>query len=530
LIGGDTSDENFPVTLGAYQTHLIGPTDAYVAKLDPTGRELLFCTFIGGSSYNGESVNACTSDLAGHVVIGGMTYSSDWPLTSNAFDNTFGGEFEGFFAMLTPDGSALDYSSYIGGAGGDEVLDATLDSLSGDIYLAGGIQAASQGDFPLTPDAMFRQTVGGAGFISIFDPLRHELLYSTLFPTESGMDPISLQVIGDRRVWLAGQISGGGLPITADAYQREFAGQSDGFMARLDLAAGILEYGSYFGGNDYDWLKLESLDETHVALYGSTSSSDFPVTLGAFDTTRRPWDNLPDGYVSILQLPATLQYSTLLGGSGGDLVTALHRTASGDFLLAGSTSSPDFPVIPTAMDTSNAYWDIFICRMTGDLSHVLYGSFLGGTANDNVGDVIFDNADSLWLSGFTYSRDYPVTPDAFQLQAHSTYSGFLSRVVVGGGLDATIARRVVPQEFSLSAFPNPFNPTTALTFTLPSSSPVTLKVFDVLGRSVYQKDLGRMNAGEHRQMFDASAFSSGVYFARINTPKDSHIQKLLLLR
>ncbi len=115
------------------------------------------------------------------------------------------------------------------------------------------------------------------------------------------------------------------------------------------------------------------------------------------------------------------------------------------------------------------------------------------------------------------------------------YAGWRGRVVILAG-DSTLRAGVndpqiaVPRRFALSAYPNPFNPTTTLSFTLPSSSPVVLDVFDVLGRSIYQKHFERMSAGEHRERFDASEFASGVYFARMQAGNATRVQKLLLMR
>ncbi|HEY3293985.1 MAG TPA: T9SS type A sorting domain-containing protein [bacterium] len=530
LLGvGDTFDGNFPVTPGAYQTVMVGTTDSYVAKFAPGGQDLFFCTFIGGSAYDGEGSGAVVSDRDGHVCVGGMTYSTDWPLTSDAFDSTFGGEYEGFFFMLSSDGATLEYSTYVGGAGRDRVSRAAMDSLSGDIYLAGQTEHESQSDFPLTPDAMYRQTVGAAGCVMIFDPHVHALLYSTIVPSE--IDPSSLYVLGNRRVWLAGTASDSGLAVTDDAYQADFVSGMDGFLTRLDLFRGVVEYGSYFGGNDYDFMQMSLVGEDRVALFGWTFSTNFPpVTPGAFDTTRRLWDNLPDGYITILHLPATIEYSTILGGSGGDEVVAVHSTPSGDILALGNTASPDFPLTPNAMDTTYGWWDMFVCRLSGDLGHLLYGSRLGGDANDYVRTAVFDEGDSVWLAGSSSSRTFPVTPDAFQPVASAGYNNVMSRVAIDQGPDVAAKSNPLPQDFALSAFPNPFNPTTTLSFTLPAPSEVTLEVFDVLGRCVYQKELGRMSAGEQQYRFEGSELSSGVYFARLQAGRDVGVRKMIMLK
>jgi hypothetical protein len=115
-IVGYTSADNFPITPGAYQTINFGQGDGYVSKLTPDGRQLVFSSYLGGQGE--EYVYCCFADDHGAVYVGGSTYSTDWPLTDDAFDIEFAGSTEGFFSKLSPDGSVLEYSSFIGGGGG----------------------------------------------------------------------------------------------------------------------------------------------------------------------------------------------------------------------------------------------------------------------------------------------------------------------------------------------------------------------------------------------------------------------------
>jgi hypothetical protein len=540
VIAGSTESLNFPTTPGAWHDTLTN-IDAFVSELSSRD-SLAFSTYVGApGGFTGQAFAAPSPD--GTVWLTGSTQSPNWPLTADAFDTVNDGypnyKHEGYIACLNASGTELLHSSYLGGEFEDFVLDIQVDS-AGSIYLTG---ETGSPDFPVTSDAAFPEPdpVGSTdGFVSVIDPLHFSLRYSTYFPG-NGMDqPVSLVVSHPGDVWICGLTQSTNLPVTAQPLQAVYGGGAfDGFFAHWDTESGALLNASYIGGGDWDFLSgMAVLDSTHIILTGQTQSTDFPITTGAFDSVTI--GGYPqDATVTIVALPGTLQSSTFLGGnSGSDWGTAVYADTRG-VTIVGQTYSNDFPVTRGAYDTvfnhdgqtSETYGDIFVCRFSTDLSRLRYSTFIGGTGDDWVRKACFTSRDTTWLVGQTNSFDLPTTPNAIQPQYHGTFDGFLLKFALPDCTSsATHERVLLPQQLSLSCYPNPFNPTTTITFDLPSPSPVKLEVFDVLGRAVWQRDMGLLSVGFHQQIWGGENFASGFFIVSLKTTQGVSNQKIFLLR
>src|SRR5438128_1033575 len=153
-VTGGTGSSDFPTTAGAFQTTLGGGSDAFVTKLDPTGTALVYSTYLGGSS--GDFANGIAVDATGSAYVTGTTLSADFPTTPGAAQTTFGGGLvDAFVTKLNPTGSALVYSTYLGGGGSDQGFGIAVDT-SGNAYVTGSAVAMN---FPTTPGAS--QTTSG---------------------------------------------------------------------------------------------------------------------------------------------------------------------------------------------------------------------------------------------------------------------------------------------------------------------------------------------------------------------------------
>ena len=500
LVSGLTLGEAyFPLTPGAYCDSSEGWT-GYLSKFNAGGDTLLFSTFLGG----GHQVPChLAADVRGSVYVTGDIENEcgALPLTPDAFDTICAGSTEGYLSRYSADGTVLEFSSYLGGSAMDLPDQLAVDS-SGYVYVAG---ATASTDFPVTPNALFPQpTSTSNAFLAVFDPLNSRLYYSTYFPGRN-VSPSELTVSGLQRVWLCGDVAGGGLPITADAIQPDTNSYDDGFFSCLDLQANRLVYSSYFGGSsstDEQVERVLPLGGDTVLLGGSTSSFDFPVTPDGFDTIRV--DSIGyqcKAFLSILALPGTLVHSTLLGGTGGARGIGFIEDELGAFVAVGYPMGRGFPLSPNAEDTS--YHPAFVSRLSHDLRRLEYSTLVGGSNGyyDLYGPLL-ERPRSVWLAGTSYrASDLPTTPNA--LVPHTPtpdwtfpYGFILCYAMPGDSADASQRSLPVPQDFTLSAFPNPFNPSTTLSFTLPSSSVVKVEMFDVLGRVVWRKEFGRLAAGK----------------------------------
>ncbi len=355
---GWTSSKNFPV-LGALQLHLNGTRDAFVTKLNAAGNALLYSTYLGGGAVDvgyGIGVDATNS-----AAIVGDSTSTNLPVNSGAFQKTLGGAQDVFVAKLSPQGNSLQYLTYLGGSGVDH---------GSCIYVApaGGV------------------FVGG-------------YTWSTNFPT---MLPFQAQ-------------SGGG---------------QDGFYAKLTVDGSALVWSSYLGGSGGSVGAPEEVNaiyrdpNNNIVMAGTTSSPNFPITAGAFQTT---FGGGTDGFVAKFGPSRNLLGSTYIGGSLSDGITAMILDFHGLPYLTGSTDSTDFPVQRPLQSGNGGALDAFVVKMSADLSTMLFGTYLGGSGSDGGTAIAVDFETSVVVAGQTSSGNFPV---AGGMQGYSAeiLASFLTKI------------------------------------------------------------------------------------------------------
>lgn len=377
-VGGYTYSPDFPVTAGAYQTTNYGWTkgngrpDAFITELNPTGTALVYSTFLGGSgaSAYGDQVNALVVDSLGNTYATGSTYSSDFPVTTAAFQKTNHGlantASNAFVAKLNPTLNTLMYSTFLGGSGtslvGDQGNGLAVDG-AGNAYIAGYTFSA---DFPVTTGALQLKNLGAAkgadtAFITKLNPTGSALIYSTYlggsgFANQGdGANGLALDSLGN--VYVAGYTFSDNFPVTTSAYQKSNLGASVGnstaFIAKLNAAGNALIYSTYVGGNSGDsanGIVLDAAGNTTIA--GQTNSNDFPITTGAVQTSNKAVTTT--AFVTRLNAAGSgLLYSTFLGGTGDDYAYAIAADAAGNVYTTGETYSKDFLVTTGAYQTTN---------------------------------------------------------------------------------------------------------------------------------------------------------------------------------
>lgn len=236
-VTGGTSSANFPTTSGTFQATYGGGGDAFMTKLNPTGSGLLYSTYLGGNGGDGGASIAV--DIPGDAYVTGRAGSGNFPTTPGAFQtNYFSGYGNAFVSKLNPSGTALLYSTYLGGSGDDFGNAIALDS-SGDAYVAG---RANSGDFPTTPGAFQTIFAGGAAdaFVSKLNPGGTALLYSTYLGgnyQEFG-NGIALDSAGS--VYLTGGTGSSNFPTTSGAFQTTNGGHDltfNTFITKLNLGS-----------------------------------------------------------------------------------------------------------------------------------------------------------------------------------------------------------------------------------------------------------------------------------------------------
>jgi hypothetical protein len=285
-VEGETGSPDFPTTPGSFQPDFGGgEADGFVTKLRPNGARLIYSTFIGGSGFDGAHDGEL--DKAGNFYLDGPTASTDFPTTPRAFQPSFGGgPSDAWVAKLNETGTDLDYSTYLGGAGEEDVLDLTVDR-AGSAYIPG---LTSSTDFPVTARAFQRTYQGGPldGYVTKLNPAGTRAVYST-YLGGSDLDLAGSVRVDEHGVAHVPGITGStDFPVTGNAFQGSYGGgPTDAFLAILSRDGSRLRFASYLGGSGEDgsagagsW--LDGKGSFYVP--GFTDSTDFPVTPRAFQT------------------------------------------------------------------------------------------------------------------------------------------------------------------------------------------------------------------------------------------------------
>ncbi len=396
---GKTGSVDFPVTDGAYDNTFNGTsTDAFVVKFSPDGSSVLYSTFIGGSK--NDVANCIKVDSTGSAYIGGETHSDDFPITSGAFDKDYKNT-EGFIVKLSPDGSTLIYSTFIGGVFYDTVNAICLDSANSAIVTGSTVS----NDFPTT-DGVFDDTFNGSYdvFISKISPDGDSLDFSTLLGGTSSEIVNTVKIDSSGNIYVAGNTTSDDFPVSGALFST-LQGNPNVFVSKLSGDGTTLLYSTYLGGTKRDYCYgLDIGADNSIYLAGVTYSNDFPATSGSLNGSS-------DGFLTKISSDGqALIYSTFIGGSDSDSCYDVKVDATGAAYIVGETNSEDFP-------TTSGVWgenrsggvDCFISKVAPDGSSFVYSTFLGDIGGDYGRAIALDSNGNTYVTGFTYSDNFPVT-------------------------------------------------------------------------------------------------------------------------
>jgi hypothetical protein len=359
-VAGETVSADFPVTAGAFDTVRSGEYDAFVTKLNTAGSALVYSTFLGGLV--SENADGLAVDSANQVFLVGSTRSDDFPTTAGAFDTTHNGLFDAYVTKLDATGSALIYSTFLGGADGDFGGDLDIDG-EGNAYVVGGTLSP---EFPTTPgafDTIF-PSGGSAGFVVKLNAFGSAIVYST-FLRGGGASAIAVDPAGN--AWMTGGTSAPDFPTTPDGFDRSFNGGSDVIVFQLNAAGSALIYSTFVGGSDLEGGSALALDvEGNIYVTGETRSTDFPTTPSALD---RVWNGDPlifwaDGFVFKLSVASgppppppssptlsalTVSPSSVAGGASSTGTVALSAAAPGGGAVVQLSSNNGAATVPASV-------------------------------------------------------------------------------------------------------------------------------------------------------------------------------------
>jgi hypothetical protein len=375
-LAGQTFSTNFPTTPGAFQPKCgsgnCSGGEVFITKLNSSGTALIYSTYLGATGTT--QGNAIALDASENAYLTGYTQSAKFPVTPGAFQTTCKcSQPVAFATELNATGSALVYSTYLGGTGGDVGYAVALDS-SDNAYLTGYTHSVN---FPVTSGAFqTKLNANTAAFVTKLNSTGSALVYST---------------------YLGGSTTA---TTPCEACSTNLAVDSS--------------------GNAY--------------ICGLTAESTFPVTPGAVQTVFRSSTNGHDAFLTKLNSSGTAEvFSTYLGGTGDDGATGIAVDASGNTWLRGNTKSADFPVTPGAFQTTNAGdFDAWVAEINPTGSVLLYSTYLGGAGTEYGGATRALAIDSqlppnVYVTGWTDSTNFPVTAGSLQSQNAGVNDSFVSK-------------------------------------------------------------------------------------------------------
>ena len=461
-VTGTAGSSSFPKQ-NPMQPKLTGGNDAFVTKFNAAGSGLVYSTYFGGSgSDRGYGIAV---DGNGYAYVTGLTTSSNLTTTVGAFDTTIGGGIDAFVVKLNAGGSALLYSTYFGGSGGENFNTPwrtggiAVDG-AGNAYITGKTNSL---DLLTTTNAVQPAFGGGDfdAFVAKFDTTKvgaASLVYATYLGGSGDDESTGIAVDSAGNAYLTGWTGSSNFQ-TPNGFQTTRSGYSDAFVAKLNSTGSALLYSTFLGGSGNEFAGGIALDTSGNAyVTGRTSAptatpaqpADFP-TLSAFQS--RYGGGLSDAFVTKLNPNlagvASLVYSSYLGGSGDDNPNdnrgAIAVDAAGNAYVTGVAYSTDFPTVNAIQATLRGDYDAFVTKVkvnaTGS-SELVYSSYLGGSGDDRGFGIAVSTTSGntfAYVTGLTVSSNFP-TVNAFQPRragGEFPWDAFVTKISFGAALVAT---------------------------------------------------------------------------------------------
>ncbi|MGE5362806.1 MAG: SBBP repeat-containing protein [Bacteroidota bacterium] len=431
---GETTSPDFPV-LGAVQPARGGGYgDAFITKLKPDGREIVFSTFIGGS--DADAGNGIDVDNDGNIVITGNTSSKDFPIVNPLQKSPAGGATgDAFVLKLNASGTKIIFSTFWGGSGG-EISEAAVFDGNGDIIVAGG--TFSQ-DFPVK-NAFQDKSSGGMfphdAFISKFSKDGQTCYFSTYLGGACTMGNHAADAATDvfGNIYVTGYTCSSSFPVL-NPLQSSFAGVSDVFLSKFN-SSGNMIFSTYLGGSQDDKAySLTTDDFSNIYITGYTTSADYPMKnpvrnkAGVFDS---------DIFITKIKSSGQqLIFSTYLGGTDTDQGKSIAVDNSGNVFVTGYSISPDFYAVNKMQSYNQGIYppyrsDAIAVKLNSAGSAFELSTHLGGDEDDEGHAIAVNSSGCIFIAGMTESAgNFPVKNALMPAYQGGDHDGFLSSITEG---------------------------------------------------------------------------------------------------
>ncbi len=338
----------------------------------------------------------------------------------------------------------LQYSTYMGGTGAEYATGMAVDDC-GNIYITGYTTST---DFPTSTGAYQSTNKGSSdAFVSKFNNNLSTLLASTYIGGSTSAEFATGMVVDDSgNIYITGYTYSTDFPTSTVAYQSSNKGYYDVFVSKFNNNLSSLLASTYIGGTNEEWGYGIDLDDSgNIYITGHTRGSNFPITSGAYQTT---FHGSYDVFVSKLNNNLSiLLASTYIGGNNFDWGFGIDLDDSGNIYITGYTLSTNFPVTTGAYQTTfKGGYDGFVSKLNNILSSLLESTYIGGNSNEYLRGIDLDDSGNIYITGYTYSTDFPITSGAYQTsnaggvdiiasKLNNNLSSLLASTYIGGTSD-----------------------------------------------------------------------------------------------
>lgn len=385
--------------------------------IDPV---LAYSTYLGGSA--SDSANRIAVDSTGAAYIIGTTVNN-FTTTPGAYQTTPAGQADFFVTKINPEGTALVYSTYIGGTGNEYGIGIAVDG-QGNTYLTGQVDPG----YPTTPGSFKPTATTYNAAATKLNVAGNSLVYSTFLGGNGSALGTSIAVDSNGNAYVTGP-TGNGFPI-ANASQPQIGGNIDAFITKVNPTGSGLVYSTYFGGSNRDegqGIAVDSNGNAYVS--GITYSTNLPLTNPVQTTIG---GGQYDAFISKFTPNGARIYSTYLGGTGDDQGTSIAADSSGNAYIVGTTSSTNFPTVsPIQLLNAGGANDAFVSKLSAAGNSLIYSTYLGGSGDDKGDRITVDSAGNAYVTGNTTSTNFP-TKNAIQSVSGGGQDAFVTKIDSSG--------------------------------------------------------------------------------------------------
>jgi hypothetical protein len=427
-----SAQADFPTTPGSYQPGETGSgtfnTNAFISKINGSGGGLIYSTYIGGELPATAAAQTTAFSIAidgqGNAYVAGFTDSPEFPIVNGYQSILKSAAGNAFVSKLNSDGTALIYSTYLGGSSGDGAYGISVDA-SGHARVVG---TTSSADFPLVNPIQST----GTSFATELASDGSTLIYSTRLGGSGSDSAFATAAGAGGSIFVVGTTTSEDFPTTLNSVQPTFKGAQDAFLTEIDGSGKTILYSTLLGSSGptasvANAVAVDGGGSVFVAgwtIASNSAASDFPTTPGAIETQLPPGNGA--AFISKITPSSDgssdLGYSTFLGATPrSNVITqanAIVLDSVGDAVVSGRTGSPNFPTTPGALEpslkSSSGNFNAFVSRLNPSGSLLLYSTYWGGSVADQTFAAASGSSGNIFIVGSSQSPDLTTTTGAFQ--------------------------------------------------------------------------------------------------------------------